>query len=150
MEVKDLIISSPLNNEEFSRYYDLRWRKLRAPWDQPVGSEKDEMENDSEHVMICSENRLPLGIGRLHFNSTEEAQVRFMAVEDSYDRMGIGSLVLKELEKRAVEKGAQYIVLNSRDTAIPFYEKHGYRTVKQTVKLFGSIPHHVMRKDLIR
>ncbi len=148
MEVKNLTVSSPLNKEEFDKYYELRWRQLRAPWDQPKGSEKDDMEKDAVHVMVCSDDRQPIGIGRLHFNSPNEAQVRFMAVEDGYQRQGIGSIVLKELERTALAKGAKYIVLNSRDTAIPFYEKHGYRTVKQTVRLFGSIPHHVMRKDL--
>jgi ribosomal protein S18 acetylase RimI-like enzyme len=142
-------ISSPSTEEEFKNYYDLRWRMLRKPWDQPVGSEKDDKESTSIHIMVCDEGNKIVGIGRAHFNTSEEAQVRFMAVEEGYQKMGIGSIVLAELERRISEKGAKYIILNSRDTAIPFYKKHLYYEVKQTISLFGTIPHHKMRKDLV-
>jgi len=142
-------LTSPVSAEEFERYYDLRWRILRKPWDQPKGSEKDDKESSSLHLMITDEKNKIIGIGRGHFNSAVEAQVRFMAVEEGYQKLGIGSKILKELENRLREKGAEYIVLNSRDTAIPFYLKHGYSEVKQTVTLFESIPHHIMRKKLI-
>jgi GNAT superfamily N-acetyltransferase len=141
-------ISSPVTEEEFNRYYDLRWRMLRKPWDQPPGSEKDEKESASVHLMACDENQKIVGIGRLHFNNYDEAQVRFMAVEEGYQKHGIGSIILRELESKARERGAKYIILNARDTAIPFYKKHLYNEVKRTVNLFGTIPHHVMRKDL--
>jgi GNAT superfamily N-acetyltransferase len=148
MASEKIIITSPRSPEEFKMYYDLRWRKLRKPWDQPEGSEKDTLEDTAYHIMACLNDRIPIGIGRLHLNSPHEAQIRFMAVEDGYQKKGIGSLIIKELERIALEAGASYIVLNSRDTAIPFYEKHGYNNINQTLTLFGSIPHHVMRKDL--
>ena len=34
----------PETAEEFDAYYNLRWMVLRAPWNQPTGSEKDEYE----------------------------------------------------------------------------------------------------------
>jgi GNAT superfamily N-acetyltransferase len=142
-------IATPSTDQEFEKYYDLRWRMLRKPWDQPRGSEKDALENTSIHLMVCDDKDNIIGIGRAHFNSAEEAQVRFMAVEEGYQKKGIGSIILTELEKKIIDHGAKYIILNARDTAIPFYKKHLYYEVKMTVSLFGSIPHHVMRKDLI-
>jgi ribosomal protein S18 acetylase RimI-like enzyme len=142
-------ITSPSTEEEFERYYNLRWRMLRKPWDQPEGSEKDDKESSSIHIMVCDKENKIIGIGRAHFNSPDEAQVRFMAVEEGYQKQGIGSIVLTELERRIAEKGAKYIILNSRDTAIPFYKKHLYYEVKKTISLFGTIPHHRMRKDLV-
>ena len=121
---------------------------MRAPWDQPKGSEKDDKEETAIHVMVCESEGIPVGIGRAHFNSNDEAQIRYMAVEENQRGKGIGALVLEELEKRAKEKGAEFIILNARDTAIKFYEKHGYKIVKQAHTLFGSIPHYEMRKDL--
>lgn len=144
-----LRITSPVTEQEFEKYYDLRWRMLRKPWDQPAGSEKDDLEASSIHIMVCDDNNNIVGIGRAHFNSDVEAQVRFMAVEEGYQKMGIGGMVLTELEKRIKERGASCIVLNARDTAIPFYQKHGYLEVKKTVTLFGSIPHHIMKKDIL-
>jgi GNAT superfamily N-acetyltransferase len=142
-------ICSPSTEEEFKKYYNLRWRMLRKPWDQPEGSEKDDKEGSSVHLMLCDEEDRILAIGRAHFNSPDEAQIRFMAVEEGYQKKGLGGIILKELEKRIIEIGAKYIILNARDTAIPFYKKHLYYEVKQTVSLFGAVPHHRMRKDLL-
>jgi ribosomal protein S18 acetylase RimI-like enzyme len=143
-----MIITQPKTPEEFEKYYDLRWRILRAPWDQPKGIEKDDKEETAIHVMACESDGVPVGIGRAHFNANGEAQIRYMAVEENQRGKGIGVLVLEELEKRVKEKGAEFIILNARNTAIKFYEKHGYKIVKQAHTLFGSIPHFEMRKEL--
>lgn len=143
-----MIITQPQTPDEFEKYYDLRWRILRKPWDQPRGSEKDEKEDEAIHAMVCETEGIPVGVGRAHFNNPGEAQVRYMAVEENQRGKGIGALVLSELERRSKEKGAEYIVLNARDNALPFYQKYGYKVIKQSYVLFGAIPHFEMRKDL--
>ena len=143
-----MIITQPKIPEEFEKYYNLRWRILRAPWNQPKGSEKDDKEEMAIHVMVCESEGIPIGIGRVHFNAEDEAQIRYMAVEEDQRGKGIGALVLVELETRAKGKGAKFIMLNARETAVKFYEKHGYKIVKQAHTLFGSIPHYEMRKEL--
>src|SRR5689334_25035560 len=95
---------SPSSDHDWEQYFDLRWRVLRAPWQQPRGSEKDDREDDSQHLMICDEQGSePLAIGRLHFNSPTEGQVRFMAVAPSARGRGLGGAILQELERRARE-----------------------------------------------
>ena len=140
-----MIIKSPKTKEEFFKYYDLRWRILRAPWNQPKGSEQDELEGQSIHIMVV-ENDEVIGIGRAHFNSDEVAQLRYMAVNEDWQGKGVGKLILDELEKRVVEKGAKKIILHARDNAVKFYEKHGYKVVKLSHTLFGVIPHFLMEK----
>ncbi len=73
-----------------------------------------------------------------------------MAVEEEWRGKGIGSIVLKELEKIAIEKGAKKIILHTRDNAVKFYEKHRYKVVKPSHKLFGVIQHHLMQKTIER
>ena len=143
----EITICEPITKQEFKKYYELRWKILRKPWKQPKGSEKDEREKDAIHIIACIDNKI-VGVGRLHFNSEKEAQIRYMAVEEKYRRKGIGSLILKELEKRAKSIGAEYIVLNARENAVQFYKKHGYKTVKRTYTLFGCINHWKMQKRL--
>jgi len=140
-------ISEPKTKEDFERYYNLRWRVLRAPWKQPVGSEKDKLEDDSIHIMACEGGEL-LGVGRLHFNSSEEAQVRYMAVEEDARGNGIGTAILRALEDKSKEKGANFITLNARDYSLGFYKTHGYHTVGKAHTLFEVIPHFKMRKEL--
>ena len=140
----------PTSEIDWERYFDLRWRVLRAPWQQPEGSEQDDRETDSIHLMLCDASRMPLAIGRLHLNSPYEAQIRFMAVDPTVTRQGLGATVLKALERRATEAGARKIVLNAREQAIPFYQKHGYVVTKEAETMFGSVLHVRMEKQIIR
>ena len=135
------------HDKQFEEYYELRWRVLRKPWAQPRGSEKDEMENKSIHIMACNENKI-VGVARLHFNSSKEAQIRYMAVDEGYRKQGLGSMMLKRLEEIAREKGASYIILNARENAVSFYEKNGYEIIEKSYVLFGEIQHYKMKKIL--
>jgi ribosomal protein S18 acetylase RimI-like enzyme len=137
----------PKTKKEYERYYDLRWRILREPWNQPRGSEKDELEGQSIHLMACEKGK-PVGVGRVHFNSSKEAQIRYMAVEEGLQGKGVGTIILRELEKSAKRKAADHIILNARESAVGFYKKHGYRIVGKAHTLFRVIPHYKMRKKL--
>ena len=95
------IIKQPETEKEFEAYYDLRWSILREPWQQPKGSEKDDLENESFHVMACDEKNKVVGVGRLHFNNKIEAQIRYMAVAAEYTKKGTGKLILETLEEKA-------------------------------------------------
>jgi GNAT superfamily N-acetyltransferase len=139
-------IRQPKTVEDFENYYDLRWRILRKPWNQPKGSQRDEHEGRAIHIMACVGEKT-VGVGRVHFNSPEEAQLRYMAVETSYQGKGIGSLVLRELEKRARKQGAKYMLVNGRENAVRFYKKNGYTLVGDAPTLFGRIKQSRLRKD---
>jgi predicted GNAT family N-acyltransferase len=140
-------VRQPKTKKEYEKYYDLRWRILRKPWNQPKGSEKDELEEQSIHLMAYEKGKL-LGVGRVHFNSSKEAQIRYMAVEERLRGKGAGTMILQDLEKRAKRKGSDHMVLNARESAVDFYKKHGYRIVAKAHTLFGAIPHYKMRKKL--
>jgi GNAT superfamily N-acetyltransferase len=141
-------LREPTSASDWEKYFDLRWRVLRAPSAQPRGSERDEREADSIHVMICDASRVPLAIGRAHFNSETEAQVRYMAVDPAFTGRGFGGRVLAELERRARDRGASRVVLNARKPAVEFYRKHGYAVLGPGETLFGSIEHSRMEKVL--
>lgn len=142
-----MILKSPQTRQEFFDYYDLRWRILRAPWNQPKGSEQDELEGQAIHIIAVEEGKI-VGCGRAHFNSDEEAQIRYMAVENHWQVKGIGKLILDELEKKVIEKGAKKIILHARESVVKFYEKNGYRIIKPSQTLFGAIPHYLMEKKI--
>ena len=142
-----MIITQPESQQDFERYFELRWKLLREPWKQPKGSEKDELEDRALHVMVCQDNRIPVAVGRAHFNTDVEAQIRFMAVEPRFQSTGLGAVVLKRLEDEVRQLGAKYVILHARDTAISFYESLGYKKVSTSHTLFDSIPHYLMKKE---
>ena len=137
----------PATSGEFEAYYDLRWRILRAPLSQPRGSECDDLENTSFHVMAMEGERI-VGVGRMHPTDDNEAQIRYMAVEQGHERRGIGSMVLESLQNHAIETGITMVWLNARISAVEFYECRGYRIVKPSKTLYGTVQHHRMEKSL--
>ncbi|MBT3756535.1 MAG: GNAT family N-acetyltransferase [Candidatus Cloacimonetes bacterium] len=142
----DIEIREPKTKLEFEKYYDLRWWILRKPWNQPKGSEQDEMDEDSIHVMAINGEKV-IGCGRGHLNSKVQSQIRYMAVEKEYRGHGVGSRLLQALEKKIFEAGAKKIILKAREKAVPLYERHGYQVYEKGEILFGEIKHYWMRKN---
>jgi len=143
-----MLIIEPNSSDDFDLYYDLRWRILRAPWGQPRGSEKDGYEDRAYHLMARDEKGVLAGVGRLHWVEPQTAQIRFMAVEESFRRQGIGKLILNRLELEARYKGALKIFLHAREEAAGFYRKEGYSVTGAGPTLFGHIRHFIMEKKL--
>ena len=141
----DIEIREPKTKLEFEKYYDLRWRILRKPWNQPKGSEQDEMDENSIHVMAIKGEKV-VGCGRGHFNSKVHAQIRYMAVEEKYQGKGLGSRLLLVLEEKLYATGVEEIILKAREKAVSLYEKQGYKIFLDGEILFGEVKHYWMRK----
>jgi thioesterase domain-containing protein len=138
-------LKSPASEQEWQRYYQLRWQILRAPWQQPPGSERDALEADAFHLMLITAENDIAAVGRIHRTEQGAAQVRYMAVADAYQGKGAGSRVLAALEQQAARWGCQFIRLNARDSAMTFYQRHGYSAVQAAPTQFG-IAHTQMQK----
>jgi predicted GNAT family N-acyltransferase len=141
-------VTEPSTEAEWQAYYALRWKILRAPWNQPRGSEQDDREDSSHHLMVVDDNDRVLAVGRLQFNTIREAQIRYMAVAVSAQRRGIGSWLLQALEQRARELGASVLVLDAREQALRFYRKHDYVALGPGHTLFNAVTHIQMTKTL--
>lgn len=137
----------PQTPQEWQSYYQLRWQILRAPWQQPLGSERDELEAQAYHLMLLTPDGDIAAVGRLHQLEQGGAQVRYMAVATEYQGKGAGSKVLAALETQAGQWGCSYISLNARDTAQPFYQRLGYLPMGAAPSLYG-IAHVVMQKRI--
>lgn len=137
----------PRSDAEWTAYYALRWRVLRAPWQQQ-GPERDESDAISTHRLVCDRQGRVLAVGRLHRVDDTTGQIRFMAVDTGQQQKGYGSLLLNALEQAARELGLRRIILQARENAVPFYRHHGYHTVEKTFLLFDEIQHYLMSKQL--
>ncbi len=139
---------APQTKAQFLQYYQLRWQVLRAPWQQEQGSEKDELEDQSIHRMLVNENQQALGVGRLHFTEQNHAQIRYMAVCDKSQGLGLGQKLVEALEYEAIKRGAITISLNAREQATNFYQRLGYQLHEFSHLLYDEIKHFVMCKEL--
>ena len=143
-----LLIGQPETQQELEEYFDLRWRILRAPWQQPRGSEKDEYDELADHITVRNEQGTLLGVGRLHLTDNSEAQIRYMATEANCRNVGIGKAIVERLETIAYAHGVERVVLNARDNVVGFYERLGYVVIGAGPTLFNEIRHQKMEKRL--
>ena len=141
-------IKSPENQEEWENYLTFRWEILRKPLGMSKDSLADSIEDKSFHLMGIDDEEKVIASGRVHFNYENEAQIRYMAVDDSFKRKGVGTEIVKELENYAQSKGANIMVLNARENAISFYLSLGYQEVGPYQSDTG-IPHKTMKKNLV-
>ena len=141
-------IKSPETESEWESYFNFRWEKLRKPLGMPKDTLKDDKEQDSCHLIAIDSDEKVVGTGRLHFNSEQEGQIRYMAVNESIQRKGLGSLIVLELEMMAKKKGATKMILNAREKALNFYLSLGYKEIEPYESDTG-IPHTTMSKELI-
>ena len=142
------VISQPVTEEELKKYYHLRWKILRAPWGQPEGSEVDDTESQCIHVMAVTPDNEVIGVARLQFNSTSEAQIRYMAVDDKHQGTGVGRALVSAIEKHATDSSHTKIILDARENAVNFYQALGYQIIGKSYLLFDSIQHFQMFKAL--
>ena len=141
------IIKSPETELEWDKYFNFRWEMLRKPLGMSKETLKDELEDESYHLIAVDEQKEVIGGGRLHFNNNREGQIRYMAVSNTIQRKGLGSAIVSELEAIAREKGIQEMVLNARENAISFYLSMGYKETG-LYKSDTGIPHITMCKKL--
>ena len=145
--VDNFEIRSPASEKEWETYDSFRWEVLRKPLKMSHIPLKDNLEEVSIHLMgVTSEGKV-LACGRLHLNTSEEAQIRYMGVSEDLRRSGIGSKMINKLEEEAINQGANQIMLNARENAVAFYKSLGYFEVG----LYESdiqIPHTRMEKKI--
>ena len=142
----------PNSKEDFKKYYYLRWKILRKPYGQELGTEVDQFENSAYHQMIINLKKEVVAVGRVHFlsdsNNKNIAQIRYMAVDNIYTKFGLGTSILDSLELHARNNNINKIILNSRESANNFYIKNGYKKIKKTHILYNKIQHWLMEKEI--
>lgn len=139
-------IRAPKTEAEWDDYFDLRYRVMRAPLNQPRGSEKNDGDETGVHFALY-ENSVLKAIARLDKADTQVAQVRFVAVEDNSQGKGFGKAIMGATEEAAKDRGDTHMVLHARDYAVDFYLKMNYEIIEKSYVLFGVLQHFLMKKN---
>jgi N-acetylglutamate synthase-like GNAT family acetyltransferase len=133
---------------ELDAIIQLRYKVLRAPWQQPITTTTDELENTSINAYIEDENKNIIACGRLQENKNKIGQIRFMAVDSSYQGKGLGKLIVGYLEQEAKPLQLKTIELQARENAVKFYETCNYTIKEKSFLLWDIIQHYLMEKNL--
>lgn len=141
-------VIEPATPAEFEKYYRLRYETLRQPWGQPEGSERVEDDATAVHAMLVDDDGEAIGVCRLHLNTPQEGQLRFMGIRKDKQGQQLGNRLMEYLEARAKAMGATCLRLHARDNAVNFYRRNGYEVEEESYVLFGTIQHYLMAKQL--
>lgn len=125
---------------------DLRRRVLREPLGLVFTDEELEKEAMEYHLVALHDDDL-LACLVLTPIDHETIKMRQVAVEPNSQGQGIGKKLVEFSERVAQEKGFKNMVLNARDTAVPFYLRLGYEIEGEPFEEV-TIPHRKMRKAL--
>jgi len=109
----------------------------------PEELEWDEFDKDSIHILATDNNNKPIACGRIK----TDGHIGRMAVLKEHRNSGIGTGILKALLKCAEDDGTSHVYLHAQTTAIPFYEKQGFKTCSE-IFMDANIPHKTMKKQL--
>ena len=146
MLINKIKIKFPKTERDFNDYYYLRWSVLRKEFEDDLELSKDELENNSSHIMALYDEKV-VGVGRIHKIDQESSQIRYMAVDSNYRGFGIGNLILSELISIAVSDNQKHIILHSRENAIEFYKKNNFILIEKSHLLYNKIQHYLMKKS---
>lgn len=130
LELRDEVLRKPIGLEFPEYQVDLEVEDIHV-----VGIEKVA---DKEEIVACL---------LLHRLSPTEVKMRQVAVRPDRQRRGIGSGLVEACEVVARQHGFRKMVLNARETAVPFYLALDYQVLGDPFEEVG-LPHFKMSKAL--
>src|SRR5574343_732132 len=133
-------------SKEYTQMVQLRTDIMRKPLGMTFGPEELEKEKDNIHIAAFEDDKM-LGCCMLIRQEDKEIRLRQMAVLNNLQGKGIGKAILIFAENIARDLGFKEITMHARKTAVPFFEKLGYRIIGDEF-LEISIPHVEMEKKL--
>ncbi|MGB0838232.1 MAG: GNAT family N-acetyltransferase [Flavobacteriaceae bacterium] len=109
--------------------YDLRRKVLRKGIDLPYVFEGDDLsdalhyavEKDGKYIAVVSFVPFPFKM-----DSSNEIQLRGMAVDPEYQGMGVGNFLVKQSELALKNLAYDFVWCNARKSAYDFYLKLGF------------------------
>ncbi|MFL5815058.1 MAG: GNAT family N-acetyltransferase [Bdellovibrionia bacterium] len=133
-------------SSEYLAEVELRSKVLREPLGRTFTEDELEQDIGDTHIAALSDDGM-IGCLVLKPQSSTTVKMRQVAVDPSQQGKGIGRMLVAYGETVAKAAGFQEIVLNARESVIPFYLSLGYETVGERFEEVG-IPHFKMRRDI--
>ena len=143
----DFSLKLPSSYREWREYFLFRYKVLRKPIGLSRNTTRDNLEKTSFHVMAINNKNEIIGVGRLHFVSSNKSQIRYMAVDNKIRKAGVGREIVKKLEGYSINNNRNIVILNAREDAVNFYSKLGYKNLGK-IDVGIDVKHFHMKKDI--
>jgi ribosomal protein S18 acetylase RimI-like enzyme len=132
-------------SDEYEKCVQLRYHVLREPLGLAFSNEQLAAEANDFHLACFRDGEL---VGCLSLvEESARVHMRQVAVLPQYQGQGIGRTLVEFAERFARGKGFALMVLHARETALPFYEKLGYKRIGESFEEV-TLTHWKMMKEL--
>jgi len=143
MHLRFIEFATPAFDEALSLRNDI----LRIPLNLEFNSEDIQEEWNSHHLAYYDDDAQLAGCLTLVPYAKGQLKMRQVAVREDRQRQGIGQALVVASEEFCKDTHYKKIVLHARKTAVPFYEKLGYKKEGKKFKEVG-IEHYKMSKTI--
>jgi ribosomal-protein-alanine N-acetyltransferase len=139
----------PMRLDDLETVYQLERRLFPNPW--PKCFFENDLELPNTIALVAEDNGGVFGYALATYTDTN-FHITNIGIAENYQRKGIASQCMAQLEREAREVGCRYAYLEVRThntAAITFYKKHGYRIdhVHELYYIDGDDA-YVMEKEL--
>jgi putative acetyltransferase len=90
---------------------------------------------EQQYVLIAESDQQAAGFGSLE----NVDYIDFLFVHQDFLRQGVASLIFEGLKKEAIRRGASSLSADVSKTAQPFFERQGFRMVRENWKRIRGI-----------
>jgi predicted GNAT family N-acyltransferase len=112
----------------------------------------DDLETTSHFGLYLDENLIGVvsvfKIINPIFNTTNQFQIRGMAILPQFQKNGFGQKLVIHCEEFIKNLNGTLIWFNAREKAVPFYEKLGYQKVGNPFSIADIGIHYIMKKEI--
>ena len=141
-----IVIREVTSESDFQRSLTIRTKVFISEQQVPEERERDRMDDQSKHF-LAMDGDIALGTMRIR-HVTDRGQnvgkIERLAVLKQARGKGVGAALLQEALRVIAQKGWKIALLSSQETAVPFYEQHGFVCYGEPY-IDAGIPHRWMR-----
>jgi predicted acetyltransferase/GNAT superfamily N-acetyltransferase len=126
--MSDYRLTRPRSDADWAAYHDIRRTEIFARYyPHKVYDPEDADERDERNLPhLFFRHGEPLGTIRIDCLDRERAAFRLIAIRSALQRQGLGGVMLRMAEERAMSFGFDAVSLNAALPVLGFYQLHGY------------------------
>ena len=137
--------------EEWQRAgaYSVRIQGMNRQHHIGLREEFDDHDGDGTRYIVILDDEYPVATARFYELNSDTVMLGRVVVLPEYRNKGLGNRLIKETEDWIRELGYSTIDVDSRTTAVGFYEKNGFVIVGDKVEKSGCFECIRMRKGIV-
>ncbi len=91
--------------------------------------------SNSIYVVACLDNDKLIGLARCISDDSSICYLQDILVDPDYHRKGVGTILMNKCHERFSHVRSHVLITDDQEYQKLFYEKHGYKNIKELIKV---------------